>query len=190
MRLPQFSLAGLMVVIALVGAEIALVRFAVDSRSPSPLPEAVAIASPMITILAYGLYSVRQRGPARPFWLGFLLAGSLATALMFVLLCIMSSILDPYSDYVAEPVVNNVLHVFEKQARGPGAGEGQQTVFWCVEVPLVLMLYSLPSLVPAVVSGWLLSHYRNRGRRSAAPMPGGGEMTRVLDVADAVVQRR
>jgi hypothetical protein len=83
--LPRLSIATLIVVVARVALDIAVVRAFYGSRSfvPSPAWEALLLGVPLIgLVVQFGLFHLfRNRGRGRSFWAGFVVFGSV---MMFI----------------------------------------------------------------------------------------------------------
>jgi len=155
MRIPRFSIAGLMAATVVLGLDLAAIR-ASRSLPGGELRMAVGFSLPMVSLLAFGalvlIQSRLRRSEASPFLAGFVAFGSLATVAALGLAVAWPDGLMEYFEVVLGPA-DRLLRSMGYPGYDPTWGPifdytiGPQPIF-------------LPQVLVAAFGGWLNTRYR------------------------------
>jgi hypothetical protein len=169
-KLPRVSLLSIEFVVRLVAVNLGILRaaFVDDSVQGMALgwTNAALFLLPMIDALSIGLYRLWRRQQRTAGAVGFLIAGSVATAVVFG-----SCLAAPDTMYCAltiicMPIANAAMHTITR-CLGNAAMQtlaGQLFDALTVEFLIPMAFYSTPPLLAALSGRWLARRLANRER--------------------------
>lgn len=135
----RVSISFLMAVVGLVAADFAIVRGLWNTAASG----VAVVVLPMINVLILAAPRLRRSNPARPFWLGFEVAGALTALVVGWLAAGPTEII-----FLPFALINPLLSPLSIEARR------------AVAIAMIVLGYTPLLLLPAVVAGRLSMRYR------------------------------
>jgi hypothetical protein len=176
MTAPRVTLSGLMLVVAFLAANLALLRLPVPFDLRRSIPLLIGLPLVLLEVAAWGAW--RDRRPGRGFWVGYLLAGGLMTgSLAWALLRSPVYGVRPDGTFGVVAQESGLDHFW--RAGLPAGIEGVRSVaaglLGVVPAPVVVALIvavaSVPQVAPALVGG-LIGRRIAGWRAAGANLPG------------------
>jgi hypothetical protein len=163
-RLPSFSIADLMVIVAIVALDSLAIREAITEAQGTPILVFLVLGGlPMHSVLVIGLLlMLRRRKLGRepvPFLIAFEVIGCVCL-LVYVVLCFQSGrLIDTHLDDTLGPVL-----------RATGF-QPFSAPDWIIRVGLAMSYLTAPQLAIALVGGWFSQRWWKRTHPETVPTP-------------------
>jgi hypothetical protein len=157
MKFPRFTLGSIGFAILVLGVDFAVIRLAFRNPAFDGWETFALLLLPMFDILMIALYRLRRPGRRSTRAIGFLLAGTLATLVVFVA-CLVApetalGMLRAIGRPIAEGSVNGLTRLLGNAAMQSWGT--QLTLGVAFELLFPLAFFCLPPLLFALLGGWL-----------------------------------
>jgi len=155
-KLPRFALASIVFLILILAIDFGVIRGAFGQRVEAPSVTALWLL-PMIDGLLIGLYRLRRRERRTGRAVGFLVAGSAATAATFVSCCVAPETFFGILRAIGRPIFQATVNGLTRWVGNASMQTSAMQLLIGISFELLvpIMFVCGPALVAALLGGWL-----------------------------------